>query len=121
MKLHEIDLHSKDMASDKHIFQDLWGLKLHINQNDLLVFDSGKKGLDLDVSNHFPEVKISLSFLVEDLSKYMETLNNAGIPVSQPCGSHLGLQEIKFCTSEGVQIILHSPTADFPEWINEMV
>lgn len=121
MKLHEIELFSKDMNRDKDIFQNLLGLKLHINQDDLMVFDSGQKGLDLDVSNHFPEVKVSLSFLVEDVSKYFEAIGKTGITISEPSGSHLGLREIKFCTSEGVQIILHSPTEESPEWIKKMI
>ena len=121
MILHEVELFSADPEGLKPIFQDLLGLKLHIDQPDLNVYGSGQKGLDLDVSTHYPDAKVSLSFLVKDVDQYFETINKKGINVSEPCGSHLGLREIKFCTSEGIQIIIHSPTGQSPEWINKMI
>ena len=119
MILHEVELFSADLERDKDIFQDLLGLKLHIDQPDLNVYGSGQKGLDLDVSTHYPDAKVSLAFLVGDVDKYFDLISNKGISVSSPCGSHLGLREIKFCTSEGIQIIIHSPTDQSPEWIKK--
>jgi hypothetical protein len=121
MVLHEIELFSADPEKDKNIFQDILGLKLHVDQQDLNVYSSGQKGLDLDVSIHYPDVKVSLAFLVSDVDKYFDLISNKGLNVSEPCDSHLGLKEIKFCTSEGIQIIIHSPTDQSPEWINDMV
>jgi len=121
MKLHEIELFSTDLEKDKSIFQDILGLKLHIDQPDLNVYGSGQKGLDLDVSIHYPDVKVSLAFLVSDVDKYFDLISNKGINVSEPCDSHLGLREIKFCTSEGIQIIIHCLTDQSPEWIKNRI
>lgn len=37
MRLHEVELFSKDLEADKEIYQDLFGVKLYVDQQDLSV------------------------------------------------------------------------------------
>ena len=66
MILHEIELFSLDPEKEKSIYQDMLRLKLNIDNLGLSVYDSGHKGLDLNISTHNPDNKVSLSFLVDD-------------------------------------------------------
>jgi catechol 2,3-dioxygenase-like lactoylglutathione lyase family enzyme len=126
MILHEIELYSTNPEEDKSIYQDILGLKLkvnnpglRVNNPGLSVYDPGLNGLDLNISVHNPQKKISLSFLVQDVNIYYEKIKVKGIQVSEPSDSHLGLREIKLQDKQGLQIIIHSPTDKSPDWIKE--
>ena len=121
MILHEIELFSLDPEKEKSIYQDMLRLKLNIDNLGLSVYDSGLKGLDLNISTHNPDNKVSLSFLVHDVDVYYKMIKGKGIPVSEPYDSHLGLREIKFSDKEGFQLKLHSPTDKSPDWIKKMI
>ncbi len=116
MILHEIELFSTNLEKEKSIYQDILGLKVNIDNPGLNVYDSGQKGLDLNISTHNPDNKVSLSFLVQDVDEYYKTIKGKGISVSEPYDSHLGLREIKFSDEEGFQIVIHSPTDKSPDW-----
>jgi hypothetical protein len=121
MILHEIELYSTNPGKDKSIYQDILGLKLRVDNPGLSVYDPGLKELDLDISIHNPEKKVSLSFLVQELDIYYDKIKEKGIQVSEPCDSHLGLREIKFQDKAGFQIVIHSPTDKSPDWIKKMI
>ncbi len=68
LKLHEIELYTKDPEASKRFYNDQLGLPLNVDQNGLKCFDSGWPGLDVDASIHFPG-RVSISFLVDDVDQ----------------------------------------------------
>lgn len=121
MKLHEIELYSENPEQSKKLFSDVLGLKLQLEEQNLKVFNPGIDGVDLNISNHYPANKISLSFLVKDLDAYLEKLNEKVVGISEPRQSHLGLMAVTLVENVICKIVIHSPTAESPEWLRRMV
>jgi len=49
LKLHEIELNSKDPEASKKFYNDLLGIPINIDRNGLKCYDSGWSGLDIDI------------------------------------------------------------------------
>ena len=116
MKLHEIELASKDPEASKHFYHGLLGLQVRVDQNGLKVFDSGIKGLDLDVSSHNPG-RTQISFLVPDLEKTIGELKQRGLKIPEPFDSHLGMRGIRLEDPDGNIVVIDAPTESSPEWL----
>ena len=80
MRLHEIELGSSNVKEATNFFQTVFGLSTAIEQEGLTVFESGMKGLDINLSNHQPQGVTTISFLTDDLAAMESRLKEAGIP-----------------------------------------
>jgi len=122
MKLHEIELYSKDPEASKKFYHEILGLGIDIyaSQKELKVFRSGWDGLDIDASQHFPR-KVSISFLVKNIDEYVKRLREKGIDVEDPKESHLGMRAFSIIDPDGYRIEIQSPTEKSPEWLRRMI
>ncbi len=120
MKLHEIELYSKDPEASKKFYHEILGLWIDRDQKGLKVFRSGWDGLDIDVSQHFPG-KVSISFLVKNIDEYVKRLREKGIHVEDPKESHLGMRAFSVIDPDGYRIEIQSPTEKSPAWLREMI
>ena len=120
LRLHEVELYSKDPEASKKFYNETLGLKITVDQKGLKCFDSGWPGLDVDKSVHFPG-KTSLSFLVEDIDRYVEELRAKGLQLDDPDDSHLGMRAIALEDPDGVRIEIQMPTDKSPDWLRDMV
>jgi predicted enzyme related to lactoylglutathione lyase len=121
MQLHEIELFSNDPDAAGSFYSDTLGLKLQVNEAQLKVFDAGVTGVDLNISNHYPSAKVSLSFLVKDVNAFVKAMKEKKIKLSEPYDSHLGLKAVTLTDNDGCRIVVHSPTAASPQWLRNMV
>ncbi|MBI4834905.1 MAG: VOC family protein [Planctomycetes bacterium] len=120
MKLHEIELFSKDPEASRRFYHELLRLTVRVDQKELKVFDSGVKGLDLDVSGHNPG-KTQISFLVLDLEETIRQLKERGAKIPEPFDSHLGMRGIRLEDPDGNIVVIHAPTETSPEWLMNQV
>ena len=90
-----------------------------VDQEGLKVFDSGWPGIDVEVSTHYPG-KTSISFLVEDLDKFIAELKAKGVNVGAPYDTHLGMLAITLQDPDGHRIEIQCPTQKSPEWLKKM-
>ncbi len=120
VKLHEIELNAKDPEASKKFYNELLGLPITRDQEGLKVFDSGRPGLDVDASVHNAG-KVSISFLVADLGKFVEELRGKGVEVEDPSEAHLGMRAVTLEDPDGYLIQIQSPTAASPDWLKSMV
>jgi catechol 2,3-dioxygenase-like lactoylglutathione lyase family enzyme len=120
LKLHEIELSAKDPETSKKFYNDIIGLPVAVDQDGLKVFDSGWPGIDIDTSTHYPG-KTSVSFLVEDLDKFVAELCAKGVKVDAPHDTHLGMRAITLQDPDGHRIEIQCPTEESPQWLKEMV
>lgn len=120
MILHEIELQSANLAISEKFYQDVLGLKVFVSNDHLKVIESGREGLDLNVTDHRKE-KISISFLVKDLQAMADKLKAQGISFTGPVKSHLGMEELIVNDPDGNRIALHEPTASSPDWLKGMM
>lgn len=114
MKLHEIELFSNNPDEAINFYSSILGLKLNIDKRDLKVFNSGISGVDLNISQHYPANKVSLSFLVKDVNAFVEMMKEKKIDLNEPYNSHLGLRAVTLTDNDGCRIVIHSPTEAFP-------
>ncbi len=121
MKLHEIELFSKDPDDARSFYSDTLGLKLQVNEAQLKVFDAGVTGVELNISNHYPSAKVSLSFLVKDVVAFVNTMKEKKIELGEPYNSHRGLKAVTLTDNDGCRIVIHSPTEESPQWLQSMV
>jgi catechol 2,3-dioxygenase-like lactoylglutathione lyase family enzyme len=120
IRLHEIELNAKDPETSKKFYHEILGLPVAIDQDGLKVFDSGWPGIDIDASTHYPG-KTSVSFLVEDLDKFIAQLRAKGIKADAPYDTHLGMHAIAMQDPDGHRIEIQSPTEKSPQWLKDMV
>lgn len=120
MKLHEIELYSKEPEVSKKFYNETLGLKVFVDQNGLKVFDCGWSGLDFNTSVHFPN-KVSISFLVKDIDEYVKKLRKKGIDIEEPKESHLGMRAFSLTDPNGYRIEIQSPTEKSPDWLRKMI
>ncbi|MDB5192034.1 MAG: hypothetical protein JWQ96_1597 [Segetibacter sp.] len=120
MKLHEIEIFSSTPEKAKEFYGEALGLRLHVDRPGLKVYDPGIEGVDLNISEHYPENKISISFLVRDLDAYLEMLRAKGKQVNEPYSSHLGMRSITLIDYEGYRIVINGTTESSPEWLKEL-
>lgn len=109
MKLHEIEIFSENPAQSAAFYRDSLQLSTKLSIQDLQVLDAGVPNFDFNISAHHPEFKLSLSFLVEDLTAIYTRLEAAGLIVSPIYESHLGMKGFHI-VNNGVRIVIHSQT-----------
>src|SRR5829696_2576714 len=117
IRLHEIEFGSADVEKTSSFYQDIFGLEPAIQQEGLIVLDAGIKGLDFNLSNHFPKGVVVISFLTDDLTEAEERLKKAGIPYQGPSLSHLGMTCIQFTNPDGQLIKVNTPGSESPDWL----
>lgn len=117
LRLHEIELGSSNVKEATELFQTILGLPTAVQQDGLTVFDAGLKGVDFNVSNHYPQGVVSISFLTNDLSEIEKRLEMAGIEYNGPSSSHLGMTSVSFKSPEGYLIKVNTPGPDSPAWL----
>ena len=120
IKLHEIELYSKDPEASKRFYNGVLGIPINVDQDGLKCFDSGWPGLDVDASVHFPG-KVSISFLVDDLDAFMKELRAKGIKVDGPDESHLGMRAFALQDPDGHRVEIQTPTEKSPQWLRDMI
>lgn len=121
MKLHEIELYSKNPETEAIFFHETLGLNFQLNNPELKVFNAGIPNLDIALSTHNPEHKLSLSFLVKDVEEYYLALLSKNVASTPPYDSHLGMKAIKLIHNGTLRIIIQSPTNNSPEWLQRMI
>ena len=120
LKLHEIELNTKDPEASKRFYNDLLGVPVNVDQKGLKCFDSGWPGLDIDISIHFPG-KVSISFLVDDIDQFVKELRGKGFEVDNPDDSHLGMRAVALEVPDGHRVEIQAPTEKSPNWLRKMV
>jgi catechol 2,3-dioxygenase-like lactoylglutathione lyase family enzyme len=119
LKLHEIELFTRDPAESRRFYGEILGIELHLQEPaGLNVFDSGWPGLDFDTSVHRPG-KNTVSFLTDDLDGLVQRLRAAGRDVPDPAPSHLGLSATMIEDPDGHVVVLQGLTATTPEWLRK--
>ena len=116
MRLHEIEVATKDPEASKRFYHELLGLPVRIDQQGLKVFDPGIGGLDFDTSIHNPG-RVRVAFLVCDLDQTIAVLRARGLHIPEPFDSHLGMRGIRLEDPDGNLVIIHAPTERSPEWL----
>lgn len=116
IRIHEIEMGSKDLSAANSFFKML-GLQPVIEQNELTVFNSGQKGVDLNLSRHLSEGVAQISFITDDLKVLMQHLAAHKLEFEGPYESHLGMLSIKFKSPDGIPIVVNTPTDSSPHWL----
>lgn len=117
MRIHEIEIGAAQVSDAKNFFQSIFGLHSKVEENALVVFDSGINGLDFNVSNHLPSGGTQISFITDDLKTVMKQLAQSKIQFEGPFESHLEMIAIRLQTPDGVRIIVNTPTDSSPDWL----
>lgn len=120
LKLHEIELNSRNPEASKDFYHGLLGLPIGQDLEGLKVFDSGWPNVDIDASIHFPGQTL-ISFLVEDLEAFIAELKAKGVEVDEPKDTHLGMRSIMLTDPDGHKVAIQTPTDASPDWLKEMV
>lgn len=116
IRIHEIELGSHDLSAANAFFK-LLGLQPAIEQDELTVFNSGQKGVDLNLSKHLPAGATQISFITDDLKTLMQHLTVHKIAFEGPYESHLGMLSIQFNSPDGIPILINTPTDSSPDWL----
>jgi catechol 2,3-dioxygenase-like lactoylglutathione lyase family enzyme len=116
LRLHEIEFGSSNVKEASDFYRKVFGLPSAVLQEGLSVFNAGV-GLDLNVSNHFPQGVVAISFLTDDLSELERRLKEAGIPYEGPSPSHLGMTCIEMKSPDGYFIKVNSAGPESPAWL----
>ena len=116
IRIHEIEMGSHDLSTSGTFFKML-GLQPTIEQNELMVFNSGQKGMDLNVSKHLPQGVTQISLITDDLKAMMQQLHEQQVVFEGPYESHLGMLSIKLQSPDGIPIVINTPTDSSPSWL----
>ena len=120
LKLHEIELNAKDPEASKKFYHGILGLRISQDHEGLKVFDSGWPYLDVDALVHHPG-QVSISFLVQDLGKFVRELRAKGVNVGEATAAHLGVRAIILTDPDGHRVAIRAPTDASPDWLKGMV
>jgi catechol 2,3-dioxygenase-like lactoylglutathione lyase family enzyme len=120
MKLIEVEFPSKDPEASKRFYHDMLGLGVRVDGKGLKVFDSGRLGVDFDVSIHNPG-RARVSFLVADLKPTIASLRARGITVPKPVESHHGMIYIRLEDPDGTVVDIQTPSERSPDWLKDQV
>lgn len=116
IRIHEIEMGSNDLSASGSFYKML-GLQSVIEQSDLMVFNSGLNGIDLNVSKHLSQGVTQISFITDDLKAVMQLLTTHTIPFEGPYESHLGMLAVKLQSPDGIPIVINTPTDSSPTWL----
>lgn len=117
IRLHEIELPSRNIPASRAFYQETLGLHLNHHEAGLNVFDPGWPGMDLDTSVH--ESKIRLGFVVDSLAAFAAALKGKGIPFTGPMPSHLGMNVIRMEDPDGNLVEVQEFTEGTPPPVRE--
>lgn len=117
MRIHEIEIGAAEVGATKSFFQSILGLKPKLEEDNLIVFDSGNNGVDFNISNHLPAGVTQISFITDDLKAVMKQLDQSKIQYEGPFESHLAMLTLRLQTPDGVQIVINTPTDSSPDWL----
>lgn len=116
IRIHEIEMGSNNLSAASSFFK-LLGLQPVIERDGLTVFDSGQRGVDLNVSKHVSAGATQISFIADDLKALMQYLTVHKIAFEGPYESHLGMLSIRFNSPDGIPILINTPTDSSPDWL----
>jgi catechol 2,3-dioxygenase-like lactoylglutathione lyase family enzyme len=116
MKLHEIELPTKDAEASQRFYQELLGLSVRVDQPGLKVFGPGIGGLDFNISAHNPG-RTRVAFLVSDLDQVVGLLRARGLHIPEPFDSHLGMRGVQLEDPDGNLVVIQAPTERSPDWL----
>lgn len=117
VKLQELEFGSQQLDSGKNFYQELLGLELSVDQEQLKVFKPGLKEIDFNISTHLPAASVVISFLCDDLKEMMQRLQLRGISFEGPFASHLGMETISLRDPNGHLVRINQSTEASPEWL----
>jgi catechol 2,3-dioxygenase-like lactoylglutathione lyase family enzyme len=119
IKLHEIELNTKDPAASRSFYAETLGLQLKLQEKKgLNVFDAGLPGFDFDTSGHRPG-KTIVSFVTDDLPGFVSSLRQKGLMIEGPEPSHLGMMAVHLEDPDGHIVRIHGLTHESPAWLKE--
>lgn len=116
IRIHEIEMGSDDLLASASFFKML-GLQPTIEQIGLTVFNSGQKGMDVNVSQHLSRGVTQISFITDDLKAMMQHLREQQMVFEGPYESHLGMLSIKLQSPDGISVVINTPTDSSPSWL----
>lgn len=116
IRIHEIEMGSQDLSATTSFFK-IMGLESAIEQDALTVFNSGQKGMDLNVSQHLSTGVTQISFITDDLKAMMQHLLEHQIVFEGPYESHLRMLSIKLQSPDGIPVVINTPTDSSPSWL----
>lgn len=108
LRLHEIELGTRDVQKSETCYQAILGLNPKVSIKGLNVFDAATEGLDFNTFTHFPQGSIATSFFTDDLAGVEKRLNVEGISYESPSPSHLGMTSIQFKDPDGYLIKINT-------------
>jgi catechol 2,3-dioxygenase-like lactoylglutathione lyase family enzyme len=118
IRLHEIELFSKDTEASKAFYAGKLGFELNHAEKGLNVFDAGQPGVDFDTSVHLPG-KVRVGFVVDDLAAFAETLKAKGVPFEGPEQSHLGMNILRLTDPDGHLVEIQAFTEGTPPQVRQ--
>lgn len=113
LRLHEIELFSRDTEASRAFYGDKLGFPLNHAEKGLNVFDAGQPGVDFDTSVHQPG-KVRIGFVVDDLAGFAAGLKARGVDFAGPEESHLGMWVLRLEDPDGHQVEIQQFTEGTP-------
>ncbi len=117
IRLHEIEFGTSDVAGSRSFYTGVLGMEPKLDKKGLVVFDSGNNNLDFNISKHFHQGIVAISFLSDNLVEIEKRLIEAGIAYVGPSSSHLGMTCIQFNDSNGHIVKVNTPGPESPDWL----
>lgn len=118
IRLHEIELFSKDTEASQKFYKEVLGLEVHHQMDGLNVFDSGWPGIDFDTSVH-NKSKVRIGFVVENLKDFLASVEGKHLQFSGPTKSHLGMNMIQMEDPDGNIVEIQEFTKETPPFVKE--
>ena len=118
LRLHEIELFSKDTAASRRFYEESLGLEVNHAVPGLNVFDAGHPGVDFDTSVHLPG-KVRIGLVVGDLAAFAGSLQAKGIPFEGPEESHLGMLILRLADPDGHIVEIQQFTEGTPPQVRD--
>lgn len=100
IRLHEVELFSKDPLASRAFYQNVIGLGMNHSEDGLNVFDTGWAGVDFDTSRHTPGQQ-RIGFVVDSLEAFQASLAGKNVKVEGPMASHLGMRILRLEDPDG--------------------
>lgn len=118
IRLHEIELSSRDTEASKAFYAGKLGFELNHVEKGLNVFDAGQPGVDFDTSIHLPG-KVRIGFVVDDIAAFAASLKAKGVPFEGPERSHLGMLILRLEVPDGHIVEIQQFTEGTPAQVRQ--
>ena len=118
IRLHEIELFSKDPKASQQFYRDVLGLEVNHQMDGLNVFDSGWPGIDFDTSIH-NKSKARLGFVVDSLGEFLNSVKGKNVKLAGPTKSHLGMNVVQLEDPDGNIIEVQEFTDETPGFLKK--